>query len=435
MASVRAETPALSLLTFLSCLLLVSVWRAGGVVQAEWNWMAFAFSVAAIVWWLLRREERKITVGPWGWLLLLYVAFQMLPMPISMLSVVAPFRAQLTQSLQELGIQRHFDSVSVNPSATLHHWLRLAVYLLTFFMVRDLSLSLRRWMWYPAIAPVAIGVAAAAYAFFAPGGSQGGSFHGPYVNRNHFAGFLEMTLPFSVGLLLARVRSFQAASVSGAWMMCAWLACSLILMAALLRTGSKMGFVSTAAALVAMIVVWYRRTIMLHRLKASVAILACLAAVLAVGFFESSRAQITQLIANDSVQLRLSLWEESIRLISSYPLFGCGLGAYESAMYPFKTSQMMLRYDYVHNDYLQLVAELGIAGLVFLLPLMVLIIRTVSGRSFIHSSESRLLAMACTGSFVAIGLHSLADFNLYIPANALLLSWICGIASAQQVTG
>jgi hypothetical protein len=38
--------------------------------------------------------------------------------------------------------------------------------------------------------------------------------------------------------------------------------------------------------------------------------------------------------------------------------------------------------------------------------------------------------MACTGSFAAILLHSFVDFNLYIPANAMLLAWIAGIAAA-----
>jgi hypothetical protein len=47
------------------------------------------------------------------------------------------------------------------------------------------------------------------------------------------------------------------------------------------------------------------------------------------------------------------------------------------------------------------------------------------------STDRRYVALACTGSFVAISLHSLVDFNLYIPSNAMLLAWIAGIAATS----
>jgi hypothetical protein len=46
--------------------------------------------------------------------------------------------------------------------------------------------------------------------------------------------------------------------------------------------------------------------------------------------------------------------------------------------------------------------------------------------------DSHCLALACTGAISAILLHSFVDFNLYIPANALLLTWISGIAAGLQ---
>jgi hypothetical protein len=45
------------------------------------------------------------------------------------------------------------------------------------------------------------------------------------------------------------------------------------------------------------------------------------------------------------------------------------------------------------------------------------------------------LAIACIGAFAAIGLHSMVDFNLYIPANAMLLAWISGVAAAVTPPG
>jgi hypothetical protein len=47
-------------------------------------------------------------------------------------------------------------------------------------------------------------------------------------------------------------------------------------------------------------------------------------------------------------------------------------------------------------------------------------------------SKHRLLAVACIGAFSAILLHSLVDFNLYIPANAMAVTWIASIAQSLK---
>ena len=48
---------------------------------------------------------------------------------------------------------------------------------------------------------------------------------------------------------------------------------------------------------------------------------------------------------------------------------------------------------------------------------------------------TRYFAMACAGALAAIIVHSLADFNLYIPANAMLLAWIAGIPAGLRSNG
>jgi hypothetical protein len=56
-------------------------------------------------------------------------------------------------------------------------------------------------------------------------------------------------------------------------------------------------------------------------------------------------------------------------------------------------------------------------------------------RSAVKSSdpEARYFAVACLGALSTIALHSLADFNLYIPANAMLLAWIAGMTMAVEL--
>src|SRR5437773_828797 len=155
-----------------------------------------------------------------------------------------------------------------------------------------------------------------------------------------------------------------------------------------------------------------------------------------LGFALFSPGQLIQRFAslssseNISAEGRLSLWRETRNLIEAYPLFGCGLGGYEAALHKYKVSHALFRTDYAHNDYLQLLAELGVFGFTLTMALAIaLLVKALRTHTNSKNIDKRYLALACVGSFVAIGLHSLADFNLYIPANAMLLAWIGGIAA------
>ena len=127
---------------------------------------------------------------------------------------------------------------------------------------------------------------------------------------------------------------------------------------------------------------------------------------------------------------RIGVWRDTLHLIAAYPLLGTGLGGYESTFERFKTTGFILRQDYAHNDYLQFLAEMGVVG--FLIGgtfLFRTLLRSIRASLHPPSSNVRWLGLACSGALVAILVHSLADFNLYVPANATLLAWICGIAA------
>ena len=49
-----------------------------------------------------------------------------------------------------------------------------------------------------------------------------------------------------------------------------------------------------------------------------------------------------------------------------------------------------------------------------------------------ESSQARYVALACCGSLTAILLHSLVDFNLYVPANAMVVAWVLGLAEGVR---
>jgi O-antigen ligase len=95
----------------------------------------------------------------------------------------------------------------------------------------------------------------------------------------------------------------------------------------------------------------------------------------------------------------------------------------------FKKVAPMFRVDFAHNDYLQILVELGLVGLAIGLALVVRIVSGVLRVALFHKeSYGWELAVGLTGAITALLLHSGADFNLYIPANAMALAWICGLA-------
>jgi O-antigen ligase len=98
----------------------------------------------------------------------------------------------------------------------------------------------------------------------------------------------------------------------------------------------------------------------------------------------------------------------------------------------YKHSAPLYRDDYAHNDYLQYLIEMGAVGFLLAALLMAALFRGAARAAVCHESETRWLGLATTGAMTAILLHSLADFNLFIPANAMSLAWITGIASGLE---
>jgi O-antigen ligase len=133
-----------------------------------------------------------------------------------------------------------------------------------------------------------------------------------------------------------------------------------------------------------------------------------------------------------SQDTRAEIWRETGRMVDEYPVFGSGLGSYEAAFMKYKTVAPMHTVDYAHNDYLQVIAETGYVGFVLAMALAGYVFwRVIRVLRWERGRKNWWLAVGLTGSMSAMALHSLVDFNLYIPANALALAWIAGLAVSE----
>jgi O-antigen ligase len=266
---------------------------------------------------------------------------------------------------------------------------------------------------------------------------------GTYINRNHYAGFLEMVLPFGIALALCEFRNLGKSqhpdgarlrtllSRQSSQRLAFWLLVSVVLFAALIFSRSRMGIIAACASLLVMCglvaVSRHQRGIAIGLWAAFIALSIVFAFWIGPGPIAGRFATVGQEYSLGD-QGRISIWHDALRLIWQHPLLGTGLGTFPIAFQAFQTSFLGQFVNHAHNDYLEIASDLGLpAALTLFASVFVVLTRAV--RTYFSSKENldRIVAAGCVGSIVALLLHSMADFNLYIPANALIFSLILGL--------
>jgi O-antigen ligase len=266
---------------------------------------------------------------------------------------------------------------------------------------------------------------------------------GTYVNHNHYAGFLEMALPFAVVYPVAlwrRTRLPGHSPVASALGACGVWALAGLIFAGIVHSFSRMGFIATLSSLFVMGTLAFGARQLnwaASSRKRQIGTVGLVAALALGGFVflppDKLIARFAQLVSAGEDGGRAQLWAETIPLIRAYPVFGCGLGGYETAFMRFKAFEPLVTDDFAHNDYLQLLAELGLVGFAIGATLAFSMVRTAVQKALTSPDPgTRYFAVACAGALAAILMHSLADFNLYIPANAMLLAWIAGMTAGLR---
>lgn len=241
----------------------------------------------------------------------------------------------------------------------------------------------------------------------------GGTPFGPYVNRNDFAGFIELIAPVGICLLAFRgIRREQQVFVG---------ALTLVPIAALILTASRGGVVSFFCEVILIALIARAHPTRFQALAASALLIvalgagAWLGAGRVLGRFES--ADLHEISTDRRVTMLKGAWN----IFRTHPLAGTGLGTLVSVYPKYETYYDGLIVDHVHNDYIELLAETGIVG--GLCGLFFLVILFCTGQSRLNQSQSSFSqAMHAAGIVACLGwlVHGLVDFNFHIPANGLL---------------
>src|SRR5579875_323225 len=266
------------------------------------------------------------------------------------------------------------------------------------------------------------------------GGMWGARSYGPFANPDHFADYLAMVWPFALsGMLfpnlLGKVRDKLAVPI-----LCATV--GLVVLAALLATASRGGWLAALVASAVVLAMASRlpaaaQPALLRRGKHhSRLILAgvVLVAVLCLASLFTSTAsrgeadsRLGSAVYHESLGERTAVARQSFPMIRDFPLFGVGLGAWPEIYPKYEPPPWDgVFMNEVHNEYVQFVAESGLLGLLLGGGFLLLCARLIGAGVMGVGAERFPIAAACAGALAAIAVHSLFDFPLRIPANALL---------------
>ena len=358
-------------------------------------------------------------------------ALQLVPLPMPLVALLSPARAEAVRAVS--ADTAGWKPLSIAPAETLDSFVVLVAAVLVGLFARSLTSRLDRRGWHAALPIIIVGAIEGLLGLFqqaslaSPTGARG-----TYINHNHYAGLLELALPLAlaatVGLIRRAVGSRDSRAAAGA---CAALVAAGLIVAGLVSSFSRAGFAAALAGALVFLVLapgaGKRRRIRVGVAGAALTVCASAFLLLPDGFV----GRYADVWTPDGflAEGRVELWGETLDLARAYPWFGSGLGTYRSAFWEFKRSWPHVTDDHAHNDYLETLAEFGVLGLVAAVWLIGLVFSgavRLSQRG--RTEEIRLPAAACAGAITAVALHGLTDFNLAIPANALLFAWILGMA-------
>jgi O-antigen ligase len=433
----------------------------GGVQPLSYSLLEVA--IICCVFALLAQQTLKGNIHlhwpVWTLLFCLLVLIQTVPLPFRLVQALSPERLVPSSVLAIMKEPAAKLTLSIYPHDTLLMLFKVGAYVCAFVLAAYIFDSSRRKSTLVRIL-IYLGLFEAAYGavqyltgwqkifgvskvYYTHSGT------GTFINHNHLAGFMELTFPFVFGYVFYMFQTWHderrrghgaragraRSSAGAATLLYAFLLAFMAV--AFIFTRSRSGvvvFIFTFLCLAVLAQLKSRR----KAWTIGLAIFLCLL------FAYGAWVGLNPLLARFEVfrggeqyfkaEGRLSLSQDTLRLIRGYRLLGTGLGTFQFSFRHYQTELLAYLVDHTHDDYLEVASGTGVIGAMLLfLPIVALLIRMIvsfltDGRRYRPS-----VLLGCIGATLGILLHSLTDFNLQIPANALTLAVILGIGYKAAV--
>jgi O-antigen ligase len=268
-----------------------------------------------------------------------------------------------------------------------------------------------------------------------------GSATGTYINRNHLAGYLEMSLALGIGLLVANLASRHRRHsnwrdttrrtlrmlLSEKMRLRIYLTVMVI---GLVMTRSRMGNSAFFISLTVAALYWVAASGRLTR--GTVLLFASLLVVdtwVVGNFFGIER--VVQRLEETTLagEQRDEVSFDALEAIADYPLTGTGAGSFYAIFPMYQRGELELDYDHAHNDYAEFAVELGLPAALLLGSGVLLSLGVaLAAQRRRHDRLMKGLGLGAGMGMLALLIHSSTDFNLQIPANAAMFMVLMALA-------
>jgi O-antigen ligase len=265
--------------------------------------------------------------------------------------------------------------------------------------------------------------------FISPYGHRGS---GTFISPNNLAGFLEMILPLGLAwVLVSRANPTLKVFVGYA---------ALVIFSGIVVTVSRGGWISTGLTLIVFFsVLLFNRT---YRLPSLVVLVVLIGGGLVFiprsHFFKTRFEDITRNNKLNS-NARFDLWMPAVQMWRTNPWWGVGPAHYDYRFRAWRPVTVQRQPDHAHNDYLDTLADWGIAGTALVAAAWALLgAGMVRTWKYVGGSQNDLggrgsnkfaLVLGASLGLLAILFHSVVDFNMHIPANAILAVTLMALLS------
>jgi O-antigen ligase len=322
---------------------------------------------------------------------------------------------------------------------------RVLVYAFLFLAILN-NLQRQESLQIIALTLVVLAMAISCYAFyqFITGSNKVWTFtvprthrgSGTYILSNHLGGLLEMVLPLALGwLLVSRAKILSRIFIGYS---------ALVILVGIVVTMSRGTWISTGAALLI-----FFSLLAFHRAYRLPALLL-LAIGIVAGVLLVPRSMVIQKRARQLItysgkiddDARFSLWAPAVRMWRDNPWWGVGPGHFDYRFGQYRPENIQKRPDHPHNDYLSALADWGVAGTALIASAWIALFATLPKTWFrlrkmamtddsgtVRSNKLALVLGAAIG-LIAILCHSVVDFNLHIPANAIVAITLMALLTA-----
>jgi O-antigen ligase len=250
-----------------------------------------------------------------------------------------------------------------------------------------------------------------------------GAIYGSYVNHDHYAGLMEMLVPFPLVVAMGRM-------VHGAKRVLVAF-CAVLMATTVVLSGSRGGMLSLAFELTA-----FAALTLYQKRNAKVALGTFAICISALGLlFFMGKGKVLGRLGELGPDIRFKIGKDCLKIFLHRPLLGWGLGTFPTIYPSFRSFYTNLFVNEAHNDYAQLLVETGLVGFSLMLWFVFLLYRRgfPTSRRWEFKWDGAVSLAALLGC-TALILHSLVDFNLHVPANAAVFYTLCGLAVTRPAS-